>query len=299
MQFLLKHKKNDGFTLLEIILVLVILSVIAVTGVRMFDSYDSSSRFQGTLDRMTVIRDKIIGDERIVQSGRKVDFGYFGKHAGFPPDSPPVAEGLDALVSVWKSCDPYVRSHDAWGRRLDYDGPAGAGGAITIQSPGVNGTYDGADTGFDTDISMKIDMAHYTSNDIYIYCKDVKGTLLRGIVNGSATTYDYHIRQVTFIDNGGTTYSYTSTAGGTLDYSANGYWYKTGVINAGQCTITVFPADGDGGTHCNTDRLPELLAEGLIAVEVHEVVYPKGGFVNNNDNVFIVRFPGAVGDLHP
>jgi prepilin-type N-terminal cleavage/methylation domain-containing protein len=299
MQFLIKRERNNGFTLLEIILVLVILSVIALTGVRMFDSYDNSSRFQGTLDRMTVIRDKIVGDERIVQSSRRVDFGYFGKHAAFPPANPPVNEGLDALSSVWKSCDPYLRSHDAWGRRFDYDGPAGAAGAITIETPGANGSYDGADSGFDTDISMQIDSAHYTSNDIYIYCKDVNGTLLRGIVNGSATTYDYHIRQVSFIANGGTTYNYTSTAGGTLDYSANGYWYKTGVIKAGQCKIIVYPADGDGAANCNTNRLPELLAEGLIAVEIHEVVYPKGGFANNNDNVFIVRFPGAVGELHP
>jgi prepilin-type N-terminal cleavage/methylation domain-containing protein len=291
-------KKITGFTLLEMILVLVVLSVLALTGVRMFDSYDNSSRFQGTLDRMAVIRDKIIGDERIVQSGRRVDLGYFGKHAAFPEANPPGGDGLDVLSSVWKSCDPYLLAHDAWGQRLDYDGPGGAGGAITIQSPGVNGAYGGGDTGFETDISMQINVAHYTSNDIYIYCKDVNGTLLRGIVNSSLPTYDYHIRQVTFVENGGTSYSYTSTAGGTLDYSANGYWYKTGVIKAGQCAIIVYPADGNAALNCSTNRLPQLLAEGLIAVEFHEVVYPKGGFANNNDNVFIIRFPGAVGDLN-
>jgi hypothetical protein len=263
--------------------------VIALTGVRMFDSYDSSSRFQGTLDRMNVIRDKILGDERIIQSGRRVDLGYFGKHAAFPP----AGDGLDALSSVWKTCDPYLRSHDAWGRRFDYDGPGGVGGVITIQSPGANGVYDGTDTGFDTDISMQINTANNTANRVYIWCKDVNGTLLQGIVNGNPTTYDYPIRQVTFIENGGTAYSYTSTAGGTLTYSTSGYWYSIN-RNSGQCTITVYPADGDFAANCNTDRLPELLAEGLIAVEVHEVVNLRGGYT-----VFIVRFPGAVGKLHP
>ncbi|MFC1808641.1 type II secretion system protein [Candidatus Omnitrophota bacterium] len=287
---------NQAFTLLEIILVLVILSVIAVAGVRIMDSYDNAMRFQNTIERMTIIRDKIIGDERIVQSGQRVDFGYFGKHSDFPPATPPADDGLDALRSVWKTCDPYILAHDAWGARLSYDGPSGAGGMISIESPGSNGVYNGADAGFNTDTGMQIHIAHYTSNDIYIYCKDVKGTLLRGIVNGSATTYDYHIRRVTFVENGGTTYDYTSTAGGTLNYSSSGYWYVTGTVKAGQCTITVYPADGDGAKNCNTDRTNEL---GLSALQLREVVYPKGGFSNYNDNIYIVRFPGAVEELHP
>ncbi|MBN1492909.1 MAG: type II secretion system protein [Candidatus Omnitrophica bacterium] len=299
-----KRKRSEGFTLLEIILVLVVLSVIALSGLRMMDSYDNASRFQNTVSRMEVILDKLLGDERIVQAGRRVDFGYFGKRPAhlaveggeFPP-ADATDEGLDALSSVWISADPFIRSHDAWGRRLDYDGPAGAGGIITIESPGRNGAYNVADTGFDIDISMQVNIANYKANDVFIYCKDVRGTLLRQIVNGSGPTYDYHIKSVTFQDVSGTTWSYTSTAGGTLSYSANGFWSIAGAVDAGPCTITVFPADGNAGDNCNVNRNPELLAEGLVAMEVREVVYPKGGFANNNDNVFIVRFPGAVNEI--
>lgn len=295
------YKNRFAFTLIETIFSLVVLAVLVATGGRLLLSSEDSRAFQETVRRMYLIRDKIIGDQRIIQCGHRVDYGYFGKHGAFPPKyDPPSSYGFETLSSVWPTPNPYLRAHDGWGNRLDLDyDPDDA--TLAIVSGGANASVNAADTGFNTDISMGIKKADYDSASVYLFCKDVRGTLLLGIRPLLPATYNNPIWHVEMTFNGGATRAFPD---GTLAYNATHYWYGTGV-NVGQVKISVYPADGvtDAGAqkYCSTNRLPELLSNSMPAVTYYEMINPAGGDTSINyggANIIEVRFPGAIGDLH-
>lgn len=278
---MIKKQSEAAFTLVEIILVIVVSSIIATAGVRMVIANNNLINFQKTIQAMETLRNKIIGDETVVQYGMRTDFGYVGKYGSFPA-------ALSDLAAVWPSSNAYIREYDAWGRRYAY---TTSSGSYFITSYGADGNAGG--TSINTDISMEIKGAHYLQNDIYIQCKDVNGTLLFAVDSGNQ---NFHIWRLQFIENVGTTYEYTSTGTATLGYHPSGYWYQTGSVKAGVCRIIVYPADGNGAHNSTVNRAAEL-CPGLSSVEVHDVVYPKGSFSQNKKNVYVVRFSGAVGTL--
>ena len=137
--------KNRGYTLIELVLVIVIIGILASIAVQSMRSSDENQRFDQTAKEMEMLARAIVGDERLVSSGIRTDFGYVGDIGALPPT-------LDALVtnpggySTWNG--PYIRSdfvensedykRDAWSNLYSYSGgvtisSTGGGSSITKQ----------------------------------------------------------------------------------------------------------------------------------------------------------------------
>lgn len=159
--------KNEGYTLIELILVMVIIAILAGVAVQSMISSVNNDRLDITADEMDMIARSIAGDDRLISSGIRTDFGYVGDIGSLPPN-------LDALMTnpggyaTWKG--PYVRNdfnedvngfkNDAWNNPYIYSG------GVTIQS-----TCDG------TPITKQFanSVADLTSNTVTGFVKDKTG----------------------------------------------------------------------------------------------------------------------------
>lgn len=131
-----KHKEK-GFTLIELVLIIVMIGIVATIAMKSMQPAIDRSRFEATTQEMELLAQAIIGDPNQVQDGIRTDFGYIGDIGALPPN-------LDALAtnpggySTWSG--PYVQSgfvedaddykKDAWGDLYTYTG------GVTISSNG-------------------------------------------------------------------------------------------------------------------------------------------------------------------
>lgn len=128
---------NRGYTLLEMVLVILIIGILATVAVQSMKTTTENDRFDRTTEEMDAIVRGIVGDDRLVSNGYRTDFGYVGDVGSLPPN-------LDALAanpggySTWKG--PYLKSdfvenassyqRDAWNSAYSYSG------GVTIRSTG-------------------------------------------------------------------------------------------------------------------------------------------------------------------
>jgi prepilin-type N-terminal cleavage/methylation domain-containing protein len=135
------NRMQNGFTLIELVLIIIIIGIMASVAVRSLQPAMESARQQATLAEMEQLAEAIVGDRNQAQGGMRIDFGYVGDIGALPPN-------LDALTSnpggfsTWRG--PYIRSSylenpedyesDAWGNPYQYSGgliisSTGGGGA--------------------------------------------------------------------------------------------------------------------------------------------------------------------------
>lgn len=121
--------RNNGYTLVEMILVVVIIGILASVAIQSLNKTESNRRLDKTMTEMEEIARAIVGDERLISSGARTDFGYVGDIGSLP-------SSLDDLVTnpggyaTWKG--PYIRNNftensedykrDAWGNPYSYTG---------------------------------------------------------------------------------------------------------------------------------------------------------------------------------
>jgi len=158
-------RKNSGFTLIEVVLIIVIMGILATVAMKTMGPAVERTRIDSTIREMDMLAQAITGNSDLISDGHRSDFGYVGDLGGLPPD-------LDALAAnpgdyaTWRG--PYILSdflenpgdfkEDAWGRPYKYTGEIeissmGNGNPITkrladsldeILSNTVNGgVYDG------------------------------------------------------------------------------------------------------------------------------------------------------------
>ncbi len=128
--------KSHGFTLVEVIMVIIILGIMASIAMKSLDSGLEATRSEETKSELRQLSAAISGNPELYSNGIRTDFGFVGDIGGMPPN-------LDALVSnpgygTWNG--PYIHSDfssysddfkkDAWGHDYIYTG------STTIRSVG-------------------------------------------------------------------------------------------------------------------------------------------------------------------
>lgn len=123
-----------GFTLIELVIVIVVLGVLAGFAVPRFADMTSSSKVTATLDEMNGLKKAIIGNPSAIAGGEYIDRGFEGDLGWAPSRLQDLAVKPDSL-SLYNKLT-----------RLGWNGPYidSSGGAYLKDAWGVNYTYDRA-----------------------------------------------------------------------------------------------------------------------------------------------------------
>ena len=145
-------KSSSGFTLIELIMVIVILGILTTVAVPFVGDYLTSTKDNVTRNKLMILKQSLLGDPGARTAGTSTDKGYVGD-VGYPPVqledlvTKPAADPSwnRYLGTGWNG--PYISDDgsgsylsDAWGNAFDYD----AGGR-TITSYGPDGASGGGD----------------------------------------------------------------------------------------------------------------------------------------------------------
>lgn len=144
-------KNQKGFTLIEVLLVVIVIGIMAAVAFKSMDVALDNSRWDATTQEMEKLTWAIGGNPDLFANGIRADFGYVGDVGALPAN-------LDALVTnpggyaTWRG--PYIQTDftqnpndyktDAWGNLYTYAGSisvtsGGSGGnPITKQFANVN-----------------------------------------------------------------------------------------------------------------------------------------------------------------
>ncbi|MBU1318420.1 MAG: prepilin-type N-terminal cleavage/methylation domain-containing protein [candidate division Zixibacteria bacterium] len=135
-------KNRNGFTLMELIAVIVILGIVASVAMRTIDKSLDNARFDNTRIEMDQLVYAISGNPDLFANGMRTDFGYVGDVGAMPSSLNDLV--TDPGYSTWDG--PYVSSdfaqaaddykRDAWGELYTYnvtniESSGGSGGTLT------------------------------------------------------------------------------------------------------------------------------------------------------------------------
>lgn len=129
-----------GFTLIELVIVIVVLGVISAVAVKKMQPTIETARYEQTKKELDELAFAIVGNPELYANGARTDFGYVGDVGSLPPN-------LDALVTnpgsyaTWDG--PYMSNNfgatdfktDGWGTDYILTG-------TTIQSTGSGSSID-------------------------------------------------------------------------------------------------------------------------------------------------------------
>lgn len=97
--------KNDGFTLIELIIVIIIMGILALAGIRAVSKSGENAKYQSTLRELESLKIAVVGDERIIEGGKRVSFGYIGDVGQLPPTLQDLVSNVSSKPN-WKG--PYM-----------------------------------------------------------------------------------------------------------------------------------------------------------------------------------------------
>ena len=143
-----KPVEQAGFTLIELVILIVTLGIIAAVAIPQFADVAGGAKVNATREEMNRLKRAIIGDPSVVAGGEYVDRGFEGDVGFVPsrlqdltvkPDSVPTYDRLTRLG--WNG--PYIDANnseyltDGWGNAYAYDP-----GSRRLVSPGAGGAGD-------------------------------------------------------------------------------------------------------------------------------------------------------------
>jgi general secretion pathway protein G len=129
-------RNSHGFTLIEMVMVIVIIGVIASIAMESLQASVDQGRFDTTVAEMDKLSRAIVGDERLISSGMRTDFGYVGDIGAMPSSLADLV--IDPGYATWHG--PYLEddfTEDVGGYARDaWNDPYIYSGGITIASNG-------------------------------------------------------------------------------------------------------------------------------------------------------------------
>lgn len=186
--------KTRAFTLIEVLLAIILLSLVGIGSVSVVDRFMDQDRFESTISEMDKIREACIGNANQTEGGKRTSFGFLGDIGAIPT----AAQGIAGLITnptlpAWANSaavriglgwnGPYLSAgdsdadftRDAWGTAYLYC-PAVA--TPMIRSCGGNATCGGAGTCADAadadDITYEMP-AEKTTATVYGFISDNNG----------------------------------------------------------------------------------------------------------------------------
>ncbi|MFC1557866.1 prepilin-type N-terminal cleavage/methylation domain-containing protein [candidate division KSB1 bacterium] len=155
--------KNKGFTLMELVIVVVILGFLAAVAIPKFSGIVNDSRINAVKSEMQEIEIAIVGDAAVVSGGVSTHRGYFGDTGHMPAQlmdliNKPASDSTwdrsanNGIGSGWNG--PYVRDDGTGAIFTDVWGNPYILTATTLKSYGPNGTDDGG-TGDDIVLNLQ------------------------------------------------------------------------------------------------------------------------------------------------
>ena len=233
-----------GFSLIELILVMVMISIIFAVGSRFINLGEDGAKYRKTYQKMIAIRRALVGDERLSSHGIKSDFGIVGRDHAFPAavsGGVPVGalrEFLPPMVEM-NGVNPYT--FDEWGNAFTYNPSSKQVGddgvsinCVEIRCNGRDGAPGG--TGLDADFHILIPTASYLQSTLLFQFMDREGTLLTStdITNASPMTVWNLLPStpalVSFATSFHEGFCYTGTRGPSPDFTFN---YQTVAVGYG------------------------------------------------------------------
>lgn len=184
LRFRRSGRKEGGFTLIEILMVMVLLGILAVASLDVLSPNINESRFQATSEKMRRLQYALAGNPGLSENNVRTSFGYLGDIGALPTS----AQGLSALVTNpgvpayaanttarigigWNG--PYVSGEttatnyliDAWGNSFVY---APTASPPSLTSYGADGAAGG--TGLNQDIVVTLPTTTLVANVTGFVC---------------------------------------------------------------------------------------------------------------------------------
>jgi len=78
------RKNSTGFTLMELVVVIVIIGILSLVGIRSISKRAENQKFLATISEMNILGNALVGNEDLITSGTRIDFGYVGDNGAFP-----------------------------------------------------------------------------------------------------------------------------------------------------------------------------------------------------------------------
>ncbi len=289
--------KKFGFTLIEILASLVIMSVFSTIALSSLTNVVDDARFNQTQREMEQIRAALVGETQRLETGLRRNYGYLGDVGALPTS----AQGLAALsanpsgVSAWTLNStygmgagwkgPYIQNttdqdflKDGWGNNYVYANPVG--GPATITSYGSDGAAGGS--GYAQDITLNIPNT-VTTGKVLGYVVAAQGD----VVGADQVPYSSAAQAVIYYPNGSG--GFTSSVFNVSVTSSGRYTFSS--LPLGYAAVKIFIPSSASPTQTIGPTIVEVNKAATAATPIAQdtsTIYGTSSACNASQNFSIV-----------